>query len=227
VANPDGTLSGSQQEAEAVCTAFYPDAVYLGQSDRIPVSGIGTPDEVLRFLPGSTPGSTPDWGPGAVRPAVLHLGCHARAGSSPDESQLLLADREALPVRRILAQARDRDRDAPGGLVVLAACTSDLTLADYDEALTLTSAFLAAGVAAAVGARWSVDDQFTALLMFMFHRHLVHHPDDGPAGALRAAQLWMLDPDRELPAELPDEFTRSAGRTATPFDWAAFTCHGQ
>lgn len=220
VANPGGDLPGSQLEADAICAAFYSGAVCLGQSARTQVSGAGSPDEVLACLPGH--------GPGAVRPAVLHLGCHASAGASPDESRLALAGGSVLPVSRILGQAHRRDRDASGGLVVLAACTSDLTLADYDEALTLASAFLAAGMAGAVGARWAVNDRFTVLLMFMFHRHLVRYPGDGPAGALRAAQLWMLDPRRELPPEMPGEFAVLVRRSAChPYAWAAFTYHGQ
>jgi CHAT domain-containing protein len=158
---------------------------------------------------------------------VLHLGCHASAGESPEQSQLALAAGAVLPVSRILAQARHRERDAPGSLVVLAACTSDLTLTDYDEALTLTSAFLAAGAAGAVGSRWAVNDRFTALLMFMFHRQLVRSPGDGPAGALRAAQLWMLDKDRKIPPEMPGELASLAALAIRrPYAWAAFTCHG-
>ena len=219
VANPDGTLPGSALEADAICAALYRGAVYLGQSERTAAAGAGSPEEVLGYLPGA--------GPGAVRPSVLHLGCHASAGESPEQSQLALAAGAVLPVSRILAQARRRERDAPGSLVVLAACTSDRTLADYDEALTLASAFLAAGAAGAVGSRWAVNDRFTALLMFMFHRHLVRSPGDGPAGALRAAQLWMLDPDREIPPEMPGELA-SFGALAirSPYAWAAFTCHG-
>ncbi len=140
----------------------------------------------------------------------------------------MLAGGEALPVSRILAQARHRDSDAASGLVVLAACTSDLALADHDEALTLASAFLAAGTAGAIGARWAVPDNHTAPLMFMFHRHLVRDAGGGPAAALRAAQLWMLDPDREIPAEMPAELANlSRAAAGRPYAWAAFTGHGQ
>jgi hypothetical protein len=129
----------------------------------------------------------------------------------------------------LLDQARARKPGSPGGLVVLAACTSDLTVADYDEALTLSSAFLAAGAVGVIGARWEVSDLFTALLMFMLHRHLVENPDESPACALRAAQLWMLDPQREIPAEMPKSLAAQARRLAvsSPFAWAAFTYHGQ
>jgi hypothetical protein len=219
VANPDGTLPGSALEADAICAALYRDAVYLGQSERTAAGGLGTPDEVLSYLPGA--------GRGAVRPAVLHLGCHASAGESPERSRLELAAGAVLPVSRILAQARRRERDAPGSLVVLAACTSDRTLTDHDEALTLASAFLAAGAAGAVGSRWAVNDRFTALLMFMFHRYLLRSPGDGTAAALRAAQLWMLDQDRAIPPDMPGELASIAALAIhRPYAWAAFTCHG-
>jgi len=159
---------------------------------------------------------------------VLHLGCHASAEDTPERSRLRLAGGD-LRVDRILAQARTRAPGSPGGLVVLAACTSDLTLTDFDEALTLSSAFLAAGAAGVVGSRWEVDDLNTALLMFMLHRHLVRHPGESPADALRAAQLWMLDPRREAPAEMPAPLAGHARRLSVPdpLAWAAFTYHGQ
>jgi hypothetical protein len=221
VANPGGDLPWSQREAEAICPALYPGAIYLGKSDQTMVRGPGSPDEVLACL-------SPQGLDGVV-PAVLHLGCHARASDSPEESWLQLAGGENLPVRHILAQARTRARDLPGGLVILAACTSDLTVSDYDEALTLSSAFLAAGATGVVGSRWEVSDLYTALLMFMFHQHLVNNPADDPADALRAAQLWMLDPQRKIPAETPPVLATQARRSAAsgPQAWAAFTYHGQ
>lgn len=52
-----------------------------------------------------------------------------------------------------------------------------------------------------------------------------------PRDALRAAQLWMLDPGRVLPAELA-RWAPLLGDTAHgPLDelevWASFTHHGQ
>jgi hypothetical protein len=223
VANPgrDENLQWSEREAEAISAALYPHAVYLGRSTRTAVDGPGSADEVLACLSAG--------GLHGIRPAVLHLGCHAMAGDSPEESHLELAAKAKLPVSRILAQAWAQRRDSPGGLVVLAACTSDLTVSDYDEALTLSSAFLASGAAGVVGSRWVVSDLYTALLMFMMHRHLVRNPEDNSADALRAAQLWMLDPERKAPAEMPAPLSERARRTAAshPHAWAAFTCHGQ
>lgn len=216
VVNPDGQLGRAQEEVDGIRSALYPGGMCLGGPGQAP----GGPSEILACL--STDGLH------GLVPAVLHLGCHAMAGDTPEESRLKLVGGD-LPVNRILDQARARKPGSPGGLVVLAACTSDLTVADYDEALTLSSAFLAAGAVGVIGARWEVSDLFTALLMFMLHRHLVENPDESPACALRAAQLWMLDPQREIPAEMPKSLAAQARRLAvsSPFAWAAFTYHGQ
>ena len=86
--------------------------------------------------------------------------------------------------------------------MVLVACRTDVTAADHDEALTLSTAFLAAGAVTAVGSRWDLRDDPSAALMFMFHHYLAagRRPDD----ALRDAQLWMLDPDRVPPPSMPE-----------------------
>ncbi len=211
-------LRWSRLEADALCTAFYPRAVYLGTSFQTEVQGSGTAAEVLAWLPGGRPA------------AVLQLGCHARTGESPEQSALYLASRDGRPEQlsasRILA--RSPGAGAPGGLVVLAACASDLSEADHDEALTLATAFLAAGARNVVGSRWAVGDRCTALLMFMLHYHLVRHPADGVAVALRAAQLWMLDPQRRPPPEMPPRLARetSEAELADVSVWAAFTHAG-
>jgi CHAT domain len=220
VADPTGDLPWSAAEADAIRSALRPDAVILGRSERTPVRGAGSAAEVLACL-------SPD-GLGDALPAVLHLGCHAVAGESPERSHLLLADGE-LPVARILAQASATKRASAGGLVVLAACISDLTFTDHDEALTLASAFLAAGATGVVGSLWPVADSYTAVAMFMLHRHLVRNPDDSPADALRATQLWMLDPHRAIPAEMPESLAAVARRAyaSDPRTWAALTYHGR
>jgi len=220
VANPAGDLPWSTREADAIGAAVYPGATRLGRSECGKVRGPGTPDEVLACVSPEKGRSTP--------PAVLHLGCHASAGDTPDQSRLMLAGGD-LPISRILARTRTRRSGSPGGLVVLAACTSDLTIADHDEALTLASAFLAAGATGVIGSRWEVPDLHTALLMFMLHRHLARNPHDGPAEALRAAQLWMLDPRRQAPDDMPESLAAQARRAdaRSPYAWAAFTYHGQ
>ncbi|MFE3610407.1 CHAT domain-containing protein, partial [Streptomyces goshikiensis] len=171
--------------------------------------------------------------------AVCHVNCHATARATPSASSLDL--HPAAPVPQVLtlaeiqALAHGRDPSAPGGLLVLANCTSDLTLADYDEALTLSTAFLTAGAASVVGSLWAIaDDIRTSMVMYVFHQYLTGrglpgHPEavGSPADALRAAQLWMLDPHRIVPPALSAVLEERPGLDLdAPHIWAAFTHHG-
>jgi CHAT domain-containing protein len=135
----------------------------------------------------------------------------------------------SVSVRDILRQARltpPETGEDSGGLVILAACLSDVTEADYDEALTLASTFLAAGSTGVVAARWAVTDKLTARFMAAFHLFLAAGNSD-VAGALREAQLWMLDPAREVPATWPEWLKRRAPSLAQVEAWAAFTYQGR
>ena len=98
--------------------------------------------------------------------------------------------------RRILEQARDRPPDAPGGLVITNACLTDSARTDYDESLTLATAFLAAGATAVIGTRWPVDDDTAAALSLRLHYHL--QLGKPPAEALRRAQLDLLRPEPDV-----------------------------
>jgi tetratricopeptide (TPR) repeat protein len=214
--NPTDDLPCSESEVAELLRRDYPEAAYFGRPAGL-TAGPGTPAEILARLPGGS-------GPLA---SLLHLGCHATVGRSLADSCLLLSAYQPLPVATILAAARHHPSDGPGYLAVLSACMTDLADTDHDEALTLASALLAAGASGVIGARWRVDDRFTAPLMVMFHHFLNNgHPD--PADALRAAQLWALDRNRPALDDLPDDLADLSGRAslALPRYWAAFTCHG-
>jgi CHAT domain-containing protein len=193
---------------------------------------------VLSALPGS----------GAESSSMLHLGCHGRAVVPVLHSRLVLGSdypdvhgklrENLLKVEDILRQARAwrSARQATAstcGLVVLASCLSDVTDADYDEALTLATTFLSAGAGGVVAARWRVDTVPTVLLMAAFHRYLNEGAD--PAQALRRAQLWMLDPEREIPGHWPRELREEAELAsdldgqdlASPVAWAGFAYLGR
>jgi tetratricopeptide (TPR) repeat protein len=209
IADPTSDLPGAAAEAKALEAGLYPGATI----------GAGTPEEVLRYLPGRA-------APGA---SVLHLACHAYAGATPERSYLRLAT-GALPVTEILGRAHGRPENTPGGLIVLSACTTDVASSARDEALTLSTAFLAAGATGAVGSRWAVSDLTTPYLMVMFH-HYYREIGMAPGAALRAAQLWMLDPDRTAPPALASlvaaDPPRVFKRLAAPAAWAAFCYHGR
>lgn len=206
-------------EAEAIRSRYYRGARYLGQAEWSGTAdGYGTPGEVLRVMPSAD----------RTGPSLLHFACHADVNAAaPEESHLLLARDQPLLVKAILRQVRGRRPGAPGGVVDLAACRTDLAAADYDEALTLATAFLAAGAATVIGTRWEVPDGRSAVLMFMYHRFLAQERES-PRDALRRAQLWMLDSRREIPLEMPVTLREHVSdRLADITAWAGVTHQGR
>ena len=212
VVDPTGTAGWTAIGARGTRAAFHPDADHLGMGRR-PAGPTGTRAEVLALLMEGTR-------------SPLQLSTHAGASAVPTESYFLLADGK-LTIAEILARAGSRPPEAPGGTVICDACATDLTADYHDEVLTLSTAFLAAGWSTAIGTRWPVDDQATAQLMFVLHGHL--HAGLRPADALRATQLWALDPDREPLAGMPVALARTAKDPglAEPYHWAAFVHHGR
>jgi hypothetical protein len=234
ISDGDRSLEDAATEIAHLYTAHYPGSQVFGAvRGDLPAGVPGrTPArsaDVLAALPhGSAPGAS-----------LLHFGCHGsvtvpvlaaslRLGVGPPGGELTVS------VRDILRQARAAPpgaTDASGGLVILAACLTDVTETDYDEALTLATAFLAAGSSGVIAARWAVSDSETMLFMAIFH-HFLNAGNADPAHALRDAQLWMLDPARELPAAWPPPLKERAARLgrsrlARAEAWAAFTYQGR
>ena len=213
---PGSRLFFASEEVQEIYRRHYAEGTLLGGRDRRPPPA--TADNVRGLLPRL----------GAAGVSLLHLGCHAEPAPRPVDGRLLLEHGEMLSMRDILRQARARPRETPGCLVVLAACGSDLTGGHHDEALTLATSFLAAGAVGAVGTRWPVADLPTLAFMTIFHHYLNSGYDDA-ATALRAAQSWMLNPDRSFPADFHPkiaEMVRMIDLTKVEW-WAAFTYQGQ
>ena len=217
-------LDAARIEAYAIRQAFYPGARYLGRrpdgtSSR---SGRGTADEVRAWL-------TTPW-PGAG--SVLHLACHGFLRTGDDKATAYLqlaADRDTgqLTADELVALLGSVPSRAVG-LVVLAACRTGLSLNGYDEAYSLGTAFLAGGARTVLSSQWSVPDSATSALMFMVHRNL--RVAGLPAwAALRDAQLWMLDPAREIPPDMPPALRDRLGDAGLGevAAWAAFIHGGQ
>jgi hypothetical protein len=220
VGDPD--TAGAARElvaarAEAMAVAgLYPETRYVG---RLP-DGTTAPDG---------PGSKVDvegWldKPGAG--GLLHLACHGVVHTGGDmTSYLLLAGGERLGAEELtadLAVAGSRDI----ALAVLAACSTATSSRSYDEAYSIGSALLAAGVRTVVSAQWSVPDSPTSVLMFMFH-HYLRECGLEPVDALRSAQLWALR-DRRPPESMPQSLRDLLDRHAVDgvSAWAGFVHSG-
>ncbi|WP_371604183.1 CHAT domain-containing protein [Streptomyces sp. NBC_01220] len=223
VADPTMTLPYVELEVAGLQQALYPEARLYGEFYEPPVepAAAGSPDDLLDAL--------------AAGPSLLHVACHGSAGTSPTASALHLApgtdgprDDGLLTVSRLLGRPTGEQEPTDGPLVVLSACETDLSKRDHDEALTLTTAFVASGARDVVGSRWATRDSAAALMMAVFH-HYVAIGGLSPADALRAAQMWMLDPDRENPGslstDLVDELAGDPG-LHRPAAWAAFIHQG-
>jgi len=199
----------SRRATRLLASRQYPRAeVYGVKSER---NGAATSEVLLKALPARHRQGA----------SLLQLSTH---GMNPAEPGLEVAD-GVLPLARILEQARDRARDAPGGLVITNACVTDITRTHYDESLTVATAFLAAGATAVIGTRWPVDDDMMAMLSLRldYHLQLGCHP----AEALRRAQLDLIRPTEALRAGLdPALAAVSDARLSHPASWAGHVHHG-
>ncbi|WP_405408218.1 CHAT domain-containing protein [Streptomyces decoyicus] len=230
LADPTLDLTHAEVEVMALRDAFYRQARLCGGIFEVPEEELvaGTPDDVLAFLAdGTSLLHVASHGSAGTRPTVsaLHLAAPGRSGETPaDEGGTAPG---LLTVTRLLDRPDAQKAAEQGPLVVLSACQTDLSTRDHDEALTLTTAFVSGGARDVVGSRWTTDDGTSALLMAVFHHHLTVE-GLSPVDALRAAQLWMLDPRRENPGSLSGVLLRplerpDLGRIAL---WAAFIHQG-
>lgn len=122
--------------------------------------------------------------------SLVHYAGHADSDAGQSYGALLLAsgggDSGLLFADEI---ARMDLRARP--LVVLSACGTLRGKTNHVAGMpSLSHAFLAAGASAVVGTLWDIDDDTAAPLFLKFHQQL--HAGEVPAGALRAAQLAML-----------------------------------
>lgn len=214
IGNPSGDLSFAGLEAQAIHERFYLHGTYFGWP-RDAAKGAGTPDEVLDWLASTAKG-----------PSTLHFACHANVDTDrPADGHLVLAG-GSLTARRLL------EVSSLAALVInhvfLAACTTNVTGSDYDEAFSLSTAFIAAGAHTVFGSLWPVPDEDTSVLMYMVH-HYLNVDRCSPADALHRAQLWMLDPARQPPEAMPPALRSSVARPqcADPVSWAGFTHLGR
>ncbi|WP_326767973.1 CHAT domain-containing protein [Streptomyces sp. NBC_01591] len=201
VGDPTRDLLHAGKEAEAIFRTFYPDGELLGP---------GT----------ATPAAVADW-LGRQRGGLLHLACHGEVRQGLRNSAYLKLSGGHLNAEELTeGTARYRHLE----LVVLAACSTNVSGHGYDEAYSLSTAFLVAGARSVLGSLWPVPDAATSVLMYMTHHYMCRERRT-PGQALRDAQLWMLDKGRRTPAGMPADMAARVPLidAADPTGWAGFT----
>ena len=123
----------------------------------------------------------------------LHLSCHGTANfNTPLNSGLLMAD-GLLTLRNLLDLKLTEGPTGGLRLAILSACETGLPgLELADEAISLPTGLLQAGVAGVVASLWSVADLSTMMLLVRFYDYWREDKLE-PAIALRQAQKWLRD----------------------------------
>lgn len=143
---------------------------------------------------------------------IIHLAVHSISDSHyPDRSALVLAAESGKKAEDGLLQVREIVRmRLHADLVTLSACQTAVGPMEGEAGvISLQTAFLIGGAKAVVASLWSVEDEFTTLLMEAFYRHLGKHEDKATALALAKRELLQQNP--KLPA----------------YFWAGFTIVGE
>lgn len=208
-------LPGAKREV-AAATAHFPDSQQLkgNQANR---------QTVIAALSSHT---------------VFHFSCHGSANfQHPLQSGLLLANDETLSLSDFFDLQLHSVR-----LAILSACDSGLSGTNLpDEAISLPSGLLQAGVAGIVASLWSVSDLSTMILLSRFYTcwRDLNLP---PQVALTKAQQWLRDSEpKEIIAHCQTFMPELSDKTDTeakqlhqrlridfshPYHWAAFSYTG-
>jgi CHAT domain-containing protein len=165
-----GPLQGASREISEVTAAY-------GKRAEVLVESSATPAAVLER---------------AGSKAVLHVASHSLANVAvPALSSLLLTPSGSEDGGLLYARDIERNSFPRTRLVVLAACnTGGGALRESEGSLSLSRAFLAAGVPEVVASLWRVDDRSAASLFRIFHRRV--RSGENALEALRQSQLALL-----------------------------------
>ncbi|WP_117212342.1 CHAT domain-containing protein [Allorhizocola rhizosphaerae] len=212
-------LPAARAEARAIRESFYPRARLLGREPDGTdcADGEGTMGQVTSWF------TDPDAG------TMTHLAVHGEAlgpgkrAARPDASSYLLL--AGAPPGRFSAEQVIGTLTQPGNrdiaLAVLAGCRTGESTEGWDEAFSIGTALLASGVRTVISSQWSVPDNPTSIMMYLFH-HYLRSEGLAPGVALREAQLAMIE--GRLPDSLPESLRAHAGalETAEIVNWAGF-----
>ena len=142
---------------------------------------------------------------------VIHLAVHGFASAAdPNRSALVLLSDPAAGEDGFLQASEIVQLHLNADLVVLSACDTAVGAEEGEEGIAaLSRAFLLAGAKAVVSTLWSINDDYSLVVMKDFYRHLAAH--EPAAEALTKAKRDTLQ-----------EF----GPAVAPYYWAGFIFQG-
>jgi CHAT domain-containing protein len=155
---------------------------------------------------------------------ILHFATHALLPAElrcEDEPAIVTSAPARAPnaAGALLTANAIANLDLDADTVILSACNSGGpgNTTSGESLSGLARAFFFAGARSMLVTHWSINDQSSAFLVADTLRRLAAHEDGGLAGALRAAQLGIVDrAGKDLPAAL-----------AHPYYWAPFALIGE
>ena len=164
---------------------------------------------------------------------VLHCSCHGNADlQEPLQSGLAMTGdgKAATLTLRDLLNLKLSEGDRGGlRLAILSACETGLSgIENADEAISLPTGLLQAGVAAVIASLWSVSELSTMLLLSKFYDLWRGEQALPPDQSLRQAQIWLRDSTEDKIASLLGYRTNSPNHRpfAHPYYWSAFSYTG-
>lgn len=164
---------------------------------------------------------------------VLHCSCHGNANLQAPLTSGLAMTGDGAPAILTLKDLLDlKLAEAEAGgirLAILSACETGLQgIENADEAISLPTGLLQAGVAGVIASLWSVSDLSTSLLLVKFYE-LWREQKLSADQALRQAQIWLRDStDGAKEDYFPDflALDRSDRSYTHPYHWGAFSYTG-
>jgi CHAT domain-containing protein len=142
---------------------------------------------------------------------IIHFAVHAFASNQdPNRSALVLLSDPAAGEDGFLQASEIVQLRLNADLVILSACDTGVGLIEGEEGIAaLSRAFLLAGAKAVVSTLWSVNDNYSLVVMSNFYKHLAAH--EPAAKALTHAKRDTL---------------REFGPSDSPYHWAGFIFQG-
>ena len=202
--NPTQNLANSAREINAAIETF-PDRTVLRHAEA-------TVENVRSKL---------------SKASVVHFSCHGTANLNDPLNSGLEMSNGLLTLREILAL--NLAEKSGIRLAILSACETGLQgIENADEAISLPTGLLQAGVAGAIGSLWSVSEESTMLLLEKFYKLWRNEPLLSPDQALRQAQIWLRDASENEIAPLLGKRTNTPNNRpfSHPFHWSAFSYTG-